>query len=126
MHVFLALPYYLAWHYTTAFSDMMNIWKNFFSFLYEFFSIPLLIRTLFSPWRRMKEDYGRIEDFFGNLVVNTMMRLVGAVIRIIFILMGLTSLLFCALVGVALFVFWVALPFLLIYSLLEGIYLFTK
>ncbi len=126
MHVFLALPYYLSWHYTTAFSDMMNIWKNFFEFIYNFFSIPLLLKTLFSPWRRIREDYSRIEDFFGNLVVNTLMRLVGAIIRLIFVVMGIVSMILCAVFGVLIFVFWLALPFILIYTLLEGTFLLTK
>lgn len=126
MHVFLALPYYLAWHYTTALSDMKNIWKNFFSFIWNFFSIGLLVRTLFSPWHKMAENYGKIEDLFGNLIVNTMMRLVGAVVRLLFIIMGLFSIVLCAVVGVAVYIFWLVLPFLLIYTLLQGIYLITK
>ncbi len=126
MHVFLALPYYLAWHYSEALNDMRKIWKNFFVFLFNFFSIFLLIRTLFSPWHRMQENYGRIEDFFGNLIVNTLMRLVGAVIRLIFIIMGVVSVLLCAVLGLAVLAFWLVLPFLLIYTFLQGINLLTK
>lgn len=126
MHVFLALPYYLAWHYSEALNDMRKIWKNFFVFLFNFFSIFLLIRTLFSPWHRMQESYGRIEDFFGNLIVNTLMRLVGAVIRLIFIIMGVVSVLLCAVLGLAVLAFWLVLPFLLIYTFLQGINLLTK
>lgn len=126
MHVFLALPYYLAWHYSEALQDMRRIWKNFFIFIWEFFSISILVRTLFSPWHKMKESYNRIEDFFGNLVVNTMMRLVGAVIRLVFIIMGVVCLIFCAVVGLAALAFWLFLPFLLIYTFLQGINLLTK
>lgn len=126
MHVFLALPYYLAWHYTTALTDMKNIWKNFFTFIFNFFSITLLIKTLFSPWHRMAESYGKIEDFFGNLMVNTIMRMVGAIVRLMFIVVGIFSLLLCTILGLVIFAFWLILPFLLIYTLLEGVYLLTK
>ena len=126
MHVFLALPYYLAWHYSEALNDMRRIWKNFFVFLFNFFSISLLIRTLFSPWHRMQENYTKIEDFFGNLIVNTLMRIVGAVIRLIFIIMGVISLVLCAVLGLVALAFWLVLPFLLIYTFLQGINLLTK
>lgn len=126
MHIFLALPYYLSWHYTTALYDMIGIWRNFFYFIYNFFSISLLLRTLFSPWHRIKESYAKIEDFFGNLVVNTLMRLVGAVIRMVFIVMGTVSLLLCLIFGVAAFIFWLVLPFLLVYTFFQGINLLTK
>lgn len=126
MHIFLALPYYLSWHYTDALTDMRRIWKNFFIFIWNFFSISLLVSTLFSPWHRMQESYGRIEDVFGNFVVNTMMRLVGAVVRLIFIIMGTFSLILCAVLGVAALIFWLVLPFILIYTFLQGINLLTK
>ncbi len=74
----------------------------------------------------MQESYGRIEDFFGNLIVNTLMRLVGAVIRLIFIIMGVVSVLLCAVLGLAVLAFWLVLPFLLIYTFLQGINLLTK
>lgn len=126
MHVFLALPYYISWHYSTAISDMKNIWKNFIIFLYSFFSLSLLIKTLFSPWHRMTENYDRIEDFFGNLVVNTMMRLVGVVVRLIFILLGIISIGLCIVFGIIAFALWLALPFLLIYTILQGFNLITS
>lgn len=126
MHVFLALPYYLSWHYTDAFVDMLNIWKNFLSFLFEFFSIPLLLKTLFSPWRRMQESYTRIEDFFEHLIVNTLMRFVGAFFRLIIIIFGLASLFLCFVLGIVFFLLWTALPFILIYTLLQGMNLLTK
>ncbi len=126
MHVFLALPYYLSWHYTEALVDMRRIWTNFFVFIFNFFSISLLLQTLFSPWHKVQESYGKIEDLFGNIIINTMMRLVGAIVRLIFIVMGVFSLITCAVVGLAAVVFWLVLPFILIYTFLQGINLLTK
>jgi hypothetical protein len=125
MHVFLALPYYLSWHYSTALSDMKNIWKNFIVFFYNFFSIQLLFKTLFSPWHRINESYNRIEDFFGNLLINTIMRLVGVFVRLVFIVLGLSTILVCLIAGVIVYILWCILPFVLIYTILQGFNLLT-
>ncbi len=127
MHVFLALPYYLGWHYGVAYSDMVNIWKNFFVFLYNFFSIPTLFSTLLSPWHRMSDGYSKgFDGIVGTFIVNLIMRIVGIVMRVLFIFMWVALTLFCLIFGLTVFLFWSALPFLLILAVLQGINLLTS
>lgn len=109
---------YLWWHYTSALADLVRNYFNFVGFLKNFFSLGLLTKTLFAPWRRMGEKYGSILDFgnfFGSLIVNTLMRLVGLVIKSIIIIFGLAVIFLSVFVFIAIFVFWLAAPLLIIF-----------
>ena len=127
MNFILVLPYYLLWHYGRAFSDLKNIWKNFLVFLYNFFSIPTLIFSLFSPWQRMQEGYSKndlsFEGTIGTMIVNTIMRLVGAVVRLLFIVVGVVSIILCLVLGVVIFCAWILLPLVIVYSISQGLIL---
>ncbi len=126
MHVFLALPYYLSWHYSTAYSDMVNIWKNFFVFLFNFFSITTLFSTLLSPWHKMNEGYSSgFNGIVGTLIVNIIMRIVGIFVRLLFIALWVLFTVLCLIFGLTTFLFWSVLPFLIILALLQGVYLLT-
>lgn len=89
----------------------------------NYFSIPLLIRTFFSHWRRYRWSYGRgfdigryISVFFSNLIS----RVMGAAMRTFLILFGVffESLIFLG--GTTIFLGWFFLPALLILSLILG------
>lgn len=124
MSFFLILPNYLVWHYSKGLIDFKNLWANFIVFFYEFFSIPTLIFTLFSPWHRMQDSYSgqlTFENTVGTFIVNTLMRLVGALVRSIFIVLGIFSIIFTVFFGALVFCAWVVLPFILLYTLTEGI-----
>jgi hypothetical protein len=120
----LILPAYLIWHYTTAFSDIVRLWVNYIWFLYNFFSIPLLAKTLFSPWQRISEHRRRagfsFEDVAEVITVNTIMRLVGFIIRSIFILIGATAVLLVFWAGLILLLIWALLPILAPASIIHG------
>lgn len=80
------------------------------------FSVKLLIKTLFSPWRRVqvnKKNPGfSLTDYFERLTFNVISRTVGFSVRSIIIFWGLifTLGLFCA--GLVVFLIWqILLPF---------------
>ncbi len=100
------LSWYVQWHYGRAFRDILTVGRNLMWFITHFFSIPLLLKTLFQPWKRIHETYTHrgLEDFFATLVVNLMTRVVGALVRLSIIFVGLAIL--CA-GGVALLAFYV-------------------
>ena len=86
---------YLIWHYSRAFRDIVSLWYNVVWFITHFFSIPLLLRTLLSPWKRMtttREQFG-IEDMAQTFVFNLMSRVVGFFVRGVLLLMGFAALL---------------------------------
>lgn len=116
MNMLLFLPYYIRWHYTRALSDLFQNCKHFLVFTFSFFSIEQLLKTLFSPWRRLGQTYSGgfdIEDFFGSVIVNTLMRLLGFFIRLIVIVVGLTSTLIVGVCELLVISVWVLMPAIL-------------
>lgn len=107
-------PAYLSWHYSAALLALFNIWRNFVWFTYHFFSIGLLTRTLFSPWRRLGEDYKKgsldVESWFETLVVNTLMRAVGVLVRLAVIIFGSLALVLITIAILPALVAWLFLP----------------
>ena len=113
---------YLIWHYSRAFRDIVSLWYNVVWFITHFFSIPLLLRTLFSPWKRMtttREQFG-IEDMAQTFVFNLMSRVVGFFVRGVLLLMGFAALLTLILGLVVFLIVWLLLPFIGVLSLLWG------
>ncbi len=114
---------YFIWHYTKAFKDIGVLWLNFMWFVLHFFSIPLLLRTLLSPWRRISAGHkkGDLEDWAQAIAFNLMSRVVGFLIRIVLIIVGLTVLTILFFSIVVFLIFWVSLPFMSVFSVLWGI-----
>lgn len=83
---------YLVWHYGKALSDFFSIAQNLLWSCWHFFSIPDLIRTLFSPFARIRQTYfniNNLEESFQNLTANAVSRAVGFVLRTVVIGTGL-------------------------------------
>ena len=120
----LKLPFaYLLWHYALAWADLTRLYRNLAWFLWNFFSISLLLRTLFSPWRRLHESAQKdAGGLLGSLIMNTILRFIGFFARVATILFGLASLLlFCA-AGAAFFVLWPLLPLVPFALILSGLF----
>src|SRR4030042_5932211 len=103
---------YFSWHYGEQARVLLRVWKNFLRFNLNYFSLHLLCKTLFSPWRRYQWSYGRGFELGRYLQVcfsNLMSRLLGAIIRFLLIIIGILVEIFIILVGAAIFIFWVAL-----------------
>ncbi len=118
-----ALLDFSLWYYTRAFRDILSVWLNFMWFIVHFFSIPLLLRTLFAPWRRMTDEgeHRSVESFMEAFVMNIMTRVFGAITRIIIITIGLTFLVLgvlCLFIALGL---WVAMPIVILFAITRGI-----
>lgn len=116
---------YLSWHYTRAFRDILSVWFTGMWFVVHFFSMRLLVRTLFAPWRRMADSYERktVESLLESFVFNTLSRVLGALVRLTLCALGI---LFLAVLTVLLFVFlvlWIGAPFIAVSSMVYGILL---
>jgi len=114
---------YLSWHFIEAPKKIIEIWQNFLKFNLEYFSIKLLFKTFFYPWRKYEISYGRgfdigkiFESFFSNLIF----RILGAIIRSFFIFLGLLIQIFIIIIGIIIIISWLFLPLFLILGFYYG------
>ena len=112
------------WLFVESTMRILHTWRFFFMFGSNFFSVPLLVRTFFSPWHRYWYGYPKnfdpvamLETIFGNL----MSRIIGVFLRTVFIALGIIFDAFVFVIGFAALVFWVTLPFVTIYLFYLGI-----
>jgi len=129
MRVIFLASNYAVWHYTRGIHDVFIVWKNILWFIKEFFSINLLFKTFFKPWKRLQEKHYRSEgvsEFISNIIVNTLMRIVGIIIRSVVIITGLIFLIIYSLSGIFFFGFWFLLPILSLFLFITGVITITK
>ncbi|MDO8590254.1 MAG: hypothetical protein Q7R69_03205 [bacterium] len=118
MGFFYLLPFYTRWHYTDGLKDLLHNWKNLILFVRHFFSLGLLFRTWFAPFGRLDEEYQKglnPEVFFETLVVNTLMRMVGFVLKTFVMTAGLLVLLLLVIAGPVAFVLWALVPLIILF-----------
>ena len=106
---------YFVWHYTTGSADLVALVRNFLWFFYHLFSLPQLTGSLFAPFRRLQE----LRDGFGLgpiidvIIVNTLMRAVGFLFRLVLILAGLCVLVVTLVLGFLALLGWLLMPFVI-------------
>ena len=120
---------YFLWHYSESIKSFFQIWQNFLWFFYNFFSVNLLLRTLFSPWKRIQEKKASGFDpgeLVSRLIMNTMMRFVGFLLRLIFIIIGIISDIIVLVAGVISLMAWIFMPVIILVLLAMGIIFVIK
>ncbi|PIR69553.1 MAG: hypothetical protein COU47_02250 [Candidatus Niyogibacteria bacterium CG10_big_fil_rev_8_21_14_0_10_46_36] len=113
MHILPATFSYVYWLYREGVGAFFRAWMNYHWFVYHFFSVPVLARTMFAPWRRMQEAGARgfdPEKIAERIIINSVLRITGFVIRFVFLLTAIAS--ECALfvVGCILFLYFITSP----------------
>ena len=117
---------YLKWHYGKALATTFSFWKNILVFLFNFFSIKNLLGNFFTPWKRLADTYPERFNpkiYFFTFLINTIMRIVGVILRTIILLIGFAC---CFVYIIALpitLLVWLALPFIIIGLILYGLIL---
>lgn len=109
--------HYLLWHYSRAFYELFHVWMNFIWFVVHFFSIPQLMRSWISPWKRMTEERGNkwsLEDLFSFIIIGLISRVIGFILRTVVISIGLFCLFIIVVGGFLTLIFWVAAPLIII------------
>lgn len=86
----------------------------------DFFSIGLLLRTLFQPFRMIdagKVD-GPLEVRFRAAIDRLISRIIGGMIRTVVMIMGLVAIAIQAIGSAFCLIFWILMPFLPVVSLI--------
>lgn len=122
------IPYYFLWHYTLGIKDYILVARRFLKSISIIFSLSLMFRTFFEPFERLGERYhrGNISAFFETFVVNTLMRMVGMVVRFCVIIIGLTLWIFAAVFCLAGVLVWIMLPIIPVILLYSAIFNLIK
>ena len=112
---------YIKWHYGQGLKEFFGVMGNFLWFIAHFFSFKLLLRTLFTPWKRLGENYEGGFDlgaFASSVIVNGLMRAVGFVTKIIVLSVGVISYVLVLVFAFFLFLIWILDPFILVGSVI--------
>lgn len=103
-----------AWWYTTGWTRLIHGAGDRIGVVLEFFSVGLLLKTLFDPFRQI--DAGSVRgslqaelQAFGNRLFS---RIVGFFMRTITIFVGLLSAIVVTIVGLLQLILWPLLPLL--------------
>lgn len=111
----------LTWWYTKGWANVLASLSARLRKAYETFSVSMLLRTLFSPWRRIISVPGkRLIDHLYATLDNLVSRFVGFFARLFVLIAALVSLVFILLVSLLELIFWPLLPVAVIMCLIAG------
>ncbi|MCR4322481.1 MAG: hypothetical protein NUV61_00095 [Candidatus Azambacteria bacterium] len=118
---------FFRWLFIESTMHVARTWLFYIDFGLRVFSVPLLVRTFFSPWHRY--SYGHPKTFdpaqlFAALFGNLMSRGIGMILRTFFIALGLVLEVFIVLIGFVFLVGWMLLPIASFYFFYLGMKLF--
>lgn len=108
---------WIYWQFYEMPKFLLQVWGNYIVFSANFFSVPLLLKTFLAPWHRYKWQYPRgldVFEFFNTLISNIVSRFLGALMRIVLIVVGIFLQIFVVLAGLVIFVGWLAIPFIIL------------
>ena len=112
---------FIRWWYGPGFSRLFKLTIRRIQGIVLAFSLPLLIRTLFAPWRRIISYGGEsIKERFQAMLDNLISRIVGTCVRLIVILAAVIAVILLSIVGAILLVVWPLLPAISIGLVIRG------
>jgi hypothetical protein len=95
----------------------LKVYKNYILFALNYFSLPILLKSFFAPWRKYRWNYPKgfdIGEFFSTLISNAFSRVLGAIMRIVLIIVGAAFQVFVIFTGLIIFLLWIFIPFIVI------------
>lgn len=102
----------LSWWYSEGWLEQISLTKRSFIKLADKFSIGMLLRTLFAPFRQISvgEQAGKTASLASVIADKLISRLVGSVMRLVMVFVGTLALIIYAIVSVFRLVGWSLLP----------------
>ncbi len=104
----------LEWWYGAGYkAELLRVRERLAS-SYDYFSIGLLAKTLFSPFRQISAGKvsGSLAVIWRAFVDRLISRIIGAIVRTIFIVVGSIWLAILATVSIIMLIGWAVVPFL--------------
>lgn len=104
----------LSWWYGKGWLSRVQIVSDHLKTSADFFSVGLLIKTLFSPYKQISA--GKIDGFIGDRIRaffdRLLSRVIGSIVRSFVIIFGLIVMLLQSMYGLIVLIFWLLIPFL--------------
>lgn len=119
---------YLSWWYGQEPVILWQATEVITKKIYSSFSVSLLFRTLFDPWKRdiVGTNNPSLREALQILMSNMISRLVGFIIRLFTIFTGLLITMICFLAVLTVLVIWLLVPILTIGLLIHGVSLLAN
>jgi len=109
---------FFAWFFVAQPGKIIASGKNTMHWVWQYFSIGFLLPRLFASWHRDITSYGRGFDLKRSLHAlgwNMISRVIGAFLRVVFIILGLAFEL-CVLIGtIFALVLWYSFPIIVLF-----------
>jgi hypothetical protein len=104
----------LGWWYGAGWRERIRMIGERLARAFDFFSLDLLLKTLFSPFRQISagEVRGGLSVQFRAFLDQLISRCIGAVVRIIMLIVGTVWTIVLAMVGLVEGVVWLFVPLL--------------
>jgi hypothetical protein len=112
---------WILWQFYEMPKFLLGVWKNYFIFATNLFSVPLLLKTFFAPWRRYKWQYPKgfdIGEFLSTVISNIISRILGAIMRTVLIVIGILLQIIVIIFGLIIFLGWLFMPFIVLFGFL--------
>ena len=102
----------LSWWYGNGWLERVQIVNNRLKASADFFSVGLLMKTLFAPYRQISADATgeSIGDKMRAFFDRTLSRVIGAVVRAFMIISGLFVMMAQIIFGIIILIIWLIIP----------------
>ncbi len=112
------------WWYGAGWRDTVGRIGRLITEVYFNFSVPILLKTLFAPWRRIISPAGtNLQQKLRALVDNAVSRAVGFTMRLILLITAASLMLGAILIGGLLIATWPLVPLLGPFLIVAGLVL---
>ncbi|MEI7838624.1 MAG: hypothetical protein WCI37_02445 [bacterium] len=113
---------FLEWYYTRGWFSGYNLLGPRLKRTYYGFSVPILARTLFSPWKRIITiSKGGLSTRFNAILDNIVSRCVGFVVRLFTIFSAFIICIFWIVLAIFQLIVWPLLPIAGIILIILGV-----
>lgn len=114
---------FLSWWYSKGWTELISKLIAFIDSIGQLFSVKILLKTLFDPWRRITSTGSiGISSYLHAAVDNTISRLVGLTVRLLVLTAGLLFSLVIIVVGCLVIIIWPLLPPAFILTIVLGLF----
>jgi len=112
----ITVPEFLRWYFWEQPSTIMRRFFDYLRAFIEIFSFIFLVRTLFSPWRQIKDKYPdrgiNIAAISEAFTLNMVSRTIGFLFRIVTLFIGIAFIITLTVVFAAFYLAWLVFPLL--------------